>query len=339
MLMVELLLHSKTDFNVLENRFLKVFSSMRDNRTLINEYCQPVGTRSTKVKHNIVKMKFSILKTNNQGNPKPQAPHIDYQWKCFKDDNNSNNKLIKPAIALWPIDDTGMIVNVWLDDRSPHSKIDKKDDDTYSIMTPYKLILRKGEFALLDGDIIHAGGIQPSGIRGHAYIGYTKSVENPMNSIYDENDLQFSTYCSLPFTDYCTYKINIKKDKIEGGKYCKTNTTDKKIEYNNKVDTTGKFSNQDIKRLISIYTKNAKNCVETDVGKCDVLNLSNIECPIDCGPNCTNNVVRNCKWLRTYVSRFHSEHGYGLFASEKIEKDTFIIEYTGEIQTTNQKKK
>ena len=67
------------------------------------------------------------------------------------------------------------------------------------------------------------------------------------------------------------------------------------------------------------------------------MNLSNIECPINCGPNCTNNVVRNCKWLKTYVSRFGSKHGYGLFSSGKIDKDTFIIEYTGEIQKTNQK--
>ena len=62
-------------------------------------------------------MKFSILKTKNQGNPQPQAPHIDYQWKCFKNDKNSNKELIKPAIALWPIDETGMTFNVWLDDR------------------------------------------------------------------------------------------------------------------------------------------------------------------------------------------------------------------------------
>ena len=82
-----------------------------------------------------------------------------------------------------------------------------------------------------------------------------------MNSLYDENNIQFSTYCSLPFTDYCTYKIDIKKDTIEGEKYCKINTTDKRMEYNNKVDTTGKFTKQDIKKLISIYTKNAKTCV------------------------------------------------------------------------------
>ena len=157
-----------------------------------------------------------------------------------------------------------------------------------------------------------------------------------MNSLYDENNILFSNYCSLPFTDYCTYKIDIKKDTIERGKYCKTNTTDKRMKYNHKVDTTGKFSKQDINKLISIYTKNTKTYDDIDIGKCNELKQSNIEGSINGVSSCTNNVVRNCKWLKTYVSRFGSKHGYGLFASGKIEKDTFIIEYTGEIQTTNQ---
>ena len=45
MKMMELSSHPKTDFNVLENRFLEVFSSMRDKQKLINDFYQPVGTR------------------------------------------------------------------------------------------------------------------------------------------------------------------------------------------------------------------------------------------------------------------------------------------------------
>ena len=105
------------------------------------------------------------------------------------------------------------------------------------------------------------------------------------------------------------------------------------MEYNHKVDTTGKFSKRDIKRLISIYTENTKTCDDIDIGKCNELKQSNIECPINCVPSCTNHVVRNCKWLKTYVLDKGSKQGFGLFSTERIEKDKFIMEYTGEIKS------
>ena len=42
---------------------------------------------------------------------------------------------------------------------------------------PYKLILKYGETKLLDGDVIHASGITPSGIRENEYIGDVAAVE------------------------------------------------------------------------------------------------------------------------------------------------------------------
>ena len=147
MSMMEILLGNQKDYELLEKRFLKVFYSMRDNLNLINNCNQPVTTRRTKVTENSIKTKFSILRTDNKRIPQTQIPHIDYQWECFKNDKSSNKELIKPAIALWLINDSGMIVNVWLDDRSPNPKIDRKENDNYMTRTPHKLILQKGEFA------------------------------------------------------------------------------------------------------------------------------------------------------------------------------------------------
>ena len=141
MSMVKVSSRSMSGFSILEERFLKVFSSMRGNQNFRNNFDQPVSTRSAKLIENSVQVKCLILKTDNNQSPKPQAPHIDYQWECFKNDINLRKELIKPAIALWPLDNTGMIVNVWSDDSSSCSKIDLKDNDKYMVMTPYKLIL------------------------------------------------------------------------------------------------------------------------------------------------------------------------------------------------------
>ena len=63
-----------------------------------------------KVTENSVKTKFLILRTDNKLIPQPQIPPIDYQWEWFKNDKSSKKKLIKPAIILWKIDNSGMIV-------------------------------------------------------------------------------------------------------------------------------------------------------------------------------------------------------------------------------------
>ena len=73
---------------------------MPGNQNLIIDFYQPVTTRKTKVIDNSVKTKFLILKTDNKPFPKPQVPHINYQWECFKNDKNSNKELMKPAIEL-----------------------------------------------------------------------------------------------------------------------------------------------------------------------------------------------------------------------------------------------
>ena len=88
------------------------------------------------------------------------------------------------------------------------------------------------------------------------------------------------------------------------------------MESNREVSTTGKFTSKDIRKLISIYQNLTNLGDDIEAGKCDEFKLSNIECPVNCLPNCTNNEVSNCKWLSTYISDVVSIHSFGLFSTK-----------------------
>ena len=79
---------------------------------------------------------------------------------------------------------------------------------------PHKLILKYGEIALLDGDVVHGDDINPSGLRGHAYIADDVSVEGAKNTVVDKDGKHLEDTCTIPYTDYLDIKLHkITKQK------------------------------------------------------------------------------------------------------------------------------
>ena len=87
-------------------------------------------------------------------------------------------------------------------DKNSKGKVSSKPTDKEHVELPYKLIVKYGEIELLDGDVIHAGGIKPSGPRWHAYIGYVATVEGSSKVISDSDDIPFYDICTISYTDY-----------------------------------------------------------------------------------------------------------------------------------------
>ena len=101
--------------------------------------------------------------TKNQ----PQDPHIDYKWN---DVHENERKDMKPIIAFAPLEDKGLMINLWLRDKDSPSKIKNTILIKKIIFFTHKLIVSKREIAFIDGDVIHGGGIIPSGKRCHVYM-------------------------------------------------------------------------------------------------------------------------------------------------------------------------
>ena len=151
--------------------------------------------------------KFTLLRTNVNH---PQMPHVDYPWKYLNQSSRgkSDGLFIKPAIIIWPLTSEGMMINVWLDNMDLKGNVKTKEYDDIKYLLPYKLFIEYGKFAIIDGDIIHAGGITPSGDRGHAYIGTVEAVEGASNTIVNKYGVEYSTYCTVPYSDYYRYHFN-----------------------------------------------------------------------------------------------------------------------------------
>ena len=98
---------------------------------------------------------------------RPQDPHIDYKWDTVHQQNRID---MKPVIAFAPLEVDGLMINVWLRDEKSVSKIETNCIHENTRFFPHKLILSLGQIAFIDGDVIHGGGITPSGKRCHMYM-------------------------------------------------------------------------------------------------------------------------------------------------------------------------
>ena len=137
----------------------------------------------------------------------PQSPHVDYQWKWM--DDNADGEM-KPSIMFLPLTEDGLMVNVWLRNPKSPSLITKFNKSESNLYLPYKLFLKKGEIAFLDGDVIHAGGLMPSGLRCHGYLYQSKHEKYQVNTFHErgKTNLDLNEECITPHRDYVKYKEN-----------------------------------------------------------------------------------------------------------------------------------
>ena len=137
-----------------------------------------------------LELHLSFLKTLET---KVQPPHIDFQWQNIspKDFHKTprsykgNYKEWVPFIALFPLTQDGMKVEVW-NARSEHDVPECEEDKTGVVVNiPF------GEILLLRADVVHAGGFAPSpsgNPRGHFYIYKTPHGalhSYPLSNSYD----------------------------------------------------------------------------------------------------------------------------------------------------------
>ena len=185
------------NMQIVQNAIIDLYNTIEGTKFVPNIQIEKITTRAVMQKTEACQMIFHFINTKKIY---PQDPHIDYNWKAFED--QKENK-IKPSIMFLPLSDDGYIVNVWC--RSNDSKLTIKNDERNNdhIYLPYKLIVPKGQVAFLHGDIIHGGGIAPSGERCHGFLYHPSHEKYRGNMPIDhsgENKLLSQT-CKIPYSD------------------------------------------------------------------------------------------------------------------------------------------
>ena len=66
-----------------------------------------------------------------------------------------------------------MMINVWLNHNRLKGNVESKRNDEECFELPYKLISRYGKMTILDGDVLHAGGITIYGLSCHTFVANT----------------------------------------------------------------------------------------------------------------------------------------------------------------------
>ena len=129
-----------------------------------------VATRQTNTTSTFYETKYHFLETNEAF---AQDPHIDYQWNNI---DECNNKIVKPVIGFVPLSKDGMMINVWFPDHYGEHVIKSEGRYGKTLFFPYKLQVPEGKIAFLNGDVIHGGGLLPSGRRCHIYLSDTRTM-------------------------------------------------------------------------------------------------------------------------------------------------------------------
>lgn len=135
-----------------------------------------------------------------------QAPHIDFHWEDISPGNfkkrprayKDNYKEWVPFIALFPLTQDGMTIEVW-NSRSKHS-LPECNEGLYGVLVNIAF----GEILVLRADVVHAGGFATAASgnpRGHFYIYKTpRGVQHsyPLSNCYDVevngNNVPLSTF-------------------------------------------------------------------------------------------------------------------------------------------------
>ena len=170
------------------------FSTKYDNET--------TTTRTSTVDSNTYETKYHFLKTDGVN---PQDPHIDYSWTSIRD---CKDKIVKPMIACVPLTEEGSMINVWFPNITGKHVINQDEVDNTRLYFPYKLRVAKGEIAFLNGDVIHGGGLIPSGYRCHIYLCSTSTMGSRVNTYVKENtkNNQLFNICRIPIEDWYHYE-------------------------------------------------------------------------------------------------------------------------------------
>lgn len=152
------------DGQTLKAEILNLYNSINNTEYQIAEQDCQRRTRNNSTNSNACKIGIHFMRTFKN---EPQEPHIDYPWKSVK---NTNKKKMKPVIAFAPLENDGLMINLWLDKANSVGSIENNCRDNTKRLFPYKLMLRAGQIAFIDGDVIHGGGLTPSGKRCHVYM-------------------------------------------------------------------------------------------------------------------------------------------------------------------------
>jgi hypothetical protein len=105
---------------------------------------------------------------------KVQAPHIDFRWEDLEPRRERRSKGFcgnynewVPFIALFPVTEAGMTVEVWNARREHHVPVSTEHKQGRLVEVPYGMIL------LLRADVVHAGGFATAASgnpRCHYYV-------------------------------------------------------------------------------------------------------------------------------------------------------------------------
>jgi hypothetical protein len=150
-----------------------------------------------------------------------QPPHIDYQWDVVQPPSRrrprgyrGNFEEYVPWIALFPLTEAGMTVEVW-GARDRHDPARLQPEKGRLVDVPY------GEMLLLRADVVHAGGFTTCGSgnpRGHLYIYKTPhgvQHSTPLKNAYDINVASSDKAVSLlTFYEHCDEGTDRTNDKF-----------------------------------------------------------------------------------------------------------------------------
>ena len=297
------------DRNIFVRLLLNMYNSLKGTKYTTAENDNERHTRNKFQDYNFCSAGIHFMQTFENG---PQDPHIDYPWDVI---NQKERKEIKPVIAFAPLKKEGLMINLWLPHNNSPSIIDNRCSDTTKRYFPYKLMVKYGQIAFLDGDVIHGGGLTPSGQRIHIYMASPFVLADKGNTHYTEGktesaEADMKTNLLIPPIDRSDYKQVWVKDHINSkfSEPWKMENDKIKKELNSVRILHNLRSNRNIDKL---YADDASTIVSwkdskaryDDVTKiCDENRGMYCECPVDeYHERCNNNEMGNCKWKKVFV--------------------------------------
>ena len=188
--------------------------------------------------------------------------------------------------------------------------------------------------AFLDGDVIHGGGLSPSGSRCHIYLCDTSTMGSRSNTFCQKEDENKSLVdvCRVPVEDYYWYNNEWAQNQLHN----KT-SIDKCIKEKD-IDEYHVLTERIPNPLIEILY-DGEGIIDEALGMflnkyeyrkdCELRQSMCVECYHDCcNEYCQNCDISKNDTKNTFVGD-SSINGKGLFAGEIINEDEYILEYIG----------
>ena len=324
---------------IINHEIISSYNKIRKTNYLPSNNSNRVYTRCSSKQENECITTFHFMRTNIIT---PQYPHVDYDWEAFE---NVNEHKIFPTIMFIPLSKEGLMVNVWIKNDQSNTRIEKYENKEETKYLPHKLIVPYGKIVFLDGDVVHAGGIAPSGLRCHGFL-YDREDENKKRNTHHikvKPNWDLTRQCMMPFTDWATYDKQwfYKHQEFNYEKGSTVKNVEAKLFCDRMSEYVPMYQRQCNNKVDAFYKNkcNKKAMLGNDEGKnniCLIRVNCNEECKVGtCIDECTNNRLQMGIWSDTYI-KDSTIHGLGLFTSNHIKKDDLIIEYIGEDTLINQ---